>query len=124
LGPGRKMNKEGSLKSVVDDYLTEKDFRQQVIDLAHYLGYMAYFSWTSIHSPAGFPDLILVRDNVIMAVELKTEKGKTTLAQEEWLSALSKAGVRTYIWKPSDWDNIVRCLSNDKTSTNSIPGMR
>ena len=90
--------------------VTERDLREQIRDLCKLFGWRMYFSWSSIHSPQGFPDLVLVRDSVILAVELKSEKGKLTPEQEEWLLALNKAGVKTFIWKPSDFNEIVEVL--------------
>ena len=91
---------------------TEKDFRQQVIDLARILGYKTYFSWTSIHSPRGFPDLVLAnpeQKRVIFA-ELKSDKGKITPQQEEWLGILKDCGQTVYIWRPGDIEAIAEIL--------------
>jgi len=104
--------------------VTEKDFREQVRDLCRIYGWKIYFSWSSLHSPKGFPDLILVRDNIIMAVELKSEKGRTTVEQDEWLAAFSAAGVKSCVWRPHDIDNIAKCLSYDETFASEIPGLR
>ena len=52
----------------------------------------------------------MVRAHTILIVELKSEKGKVKPAQEEWLSALKKASISTYVWRPSDWDEIVEIL--------------
>lgn len=99
-------------KTKIRFVVSERDFRQQVIDLAILLGFKAYFSWTSIHSPRGFPDLVLAnpeKKRVIYA-ELKSEKGKTTPEQDEWLKALAECGQEVYIWKPSLWEEIVAIL--------------
>ena len=104
--------------------ITEKQFQQQIIDLAKICGWKEYHTWRSIHSPAGFPDLILVRDCVILAVELKSKKGKITEAQWDWLEALGKTGVGVYIWGPSEWEDIVRCLRNDQAITPQVQRMR
>jgi len=92
--------------------IKEKDFRQQVVDLAKLLGFMAYFSWTSIHSPRGFPDLVLAHPEKkrVIYVELKSEKGKISLAQDEWLKTLADCGQEVYVWKPSSWEEIVKIL--------------
>jgi len=37
---------------------TEKQFAQQVVDLARLLGWQVYRTWLSVRSQAGFPDLI------------------------------------------------------------------
>ena len=59
---------------------------------------------------AGFPDLVLCRDRVIF-VELKSEKGRLSAAQKHWISKLEKAGVEIYVWRPSQYDEIVAMLS-------------
>lgn len=82
--------------------LSEKQFRQQILDLAHLLGWKCYFTWASLHSPAGYPDLCMVRLSRIIFVELKSESGKVTEAQQEWLDALAATGkVEVYLWRPS-----------------------
>ena len=59
---------------------------------------------------AGFPDLILVRGDRLLAAELKTESGTLTPAQSEWLEALAAAGMETFVWRPDDWDAIAKVL--------------
>lgn len=58
----------------------------------------------------GFPDLFAVRGNVALAVELKTERGKTTPEQERWLSLLREAGIRCEVWRPSQVDDVIAVL--------------
>ena len=90
--------------------ITEKEFRQQIVDLARTLGWLAYWTWRSTHSPAGFPDLVLARERIIFA-ELKTQSGKLTEAQQEWITALREAGGCCYVWRPADWPSIVDVLT-------------
>ena len=74
-----------------------------------------YFSWTSIHSPRGFPDLVLAhpgQKRVIFA-ELKSEKGLVTKYQQEWLDTLDACGQEVYLWGPGDIENIARLLRNE-----------
>jgi hypothetical protein len=83
---------------------TEKQFARQVVHLARIRGWRCYFSWTSIHSPAGFPDLVLVRLSRIIMAELKSDKGKATPEQLAWLTDLDATGkVEAYLWRPVDW---------------------
>ncbi len=90
--------------------ITEKDFRQAILDLCRYTGWKYYFSWTSIHSPAGFPDLLLVRGSELIAAELKSERGRVTPAQQGWIDALSRAGIEVHVWRPADFNAIVARL--------------
>jgi len=51
---------------------------------------------------AGFPDLLLVRERVVFA-ELKSETGRMSMAQQDWMFALREADAERYIWFPKDW---------------------
>jgi VRR-NUC domain len=59
---------------------------------------------------AGVPDLLLVRAGRMICAELKSEKGRVSKAQEEWLDALSAVGVEVYVWRPSEWDEVEEAL--------------
>ena len=91
--------------------LTEKQFEAQVKHLAYLFRWKYYHTWRSIHSPAGFPDCVMIRDKRIVVAELKSEKGKVTLLQEGWLEAFRATGMaEAYLWKPSDFEKIVELL--------------
>ena len=91
--------------------MTEKEFLQQVRDLAKLCGWLVYHTHDSRRSPEGFPDLVLVRGDKVIFAELKSEKGRATSAQREWLDALEKVReVEACLWRPSDWDKIVEVL--------------
>lgn len=101
--------------------VTEAEFLAQVIDLARLLGWrVVHFrpAWTGRgwRTPVqgdgvGFPDTLLVRGSRILAAELKREAGsRTTPDQLAWLAALSDAGVETFLWRPSQLDEIAEVL--------------
>jgi hypothetical protein len=89
--------------------MTEKQFEAQVKELAKLLGYKYYHTYRSIHSPAGFPDCVFVRERVVYA-ELKVGKNQPTPEQYEWLNALAEAGQEVYLWYPDDWQEILSVL--------------
>ena len=91
----------------------ERAFRKQILELARMLGWDAYFTWTSIHSPAGFPDLVLVRGPRLIFAELKTNAGKTTRHQDKWLYHLSRTSAEVYLWRPRDFERIVEILQGN-----------
>jgi hypothetical protein len=92
--------------------ITEKDFESQVKDLAKLFGWKYYHTWRSFHSPAGFPDCVMVREDRLIFAELKSEKGKVSPEQEDWLLAVKVVGkpVESYLWRPSDFDLIKETL--------------
>ena len=97
---------------------TEKGFQAAILELAQRCGWLSYFTWRSIHSPAGFPDLVLCRPprghqpGRLVFAEVKIAQKQPTPAQQDWLEALSMSvpGVECYLWRPTDWDGIVTLL--------------
>jgi hypothetical protein len=84
-----------------------------VVDLAKMLGWKVAWTWNSMHSPKGWPDLFMIRGKDCIAAELKV-KGKLTNEQRDWLAALSGAGVPAFCWKPDDWEEIEFVLAREK----------
>lgn len=91
--------------------ITEKQFAQQVVSYARLMNWRVYQTWNSLHSPAGFPDLCMVRLSRVIFAELKSDKGKPTPEQEAWLADLEATGkVEAYLWRPSDFGAMTEIL--------------
>jgi hypothetical protein len=98
----------------------ERSFTDQVLELAGWSGWRrAHFraaqtvaGWrTPVQADgAGFPDLVLLRKEVIVVAELKARRGKLGPDQLDWLEAWRQVGARVFVWRPDDWDDIVRVL--------------
>jgi len=93
--------------------VTEAEWQQQVIDLAHVLGYRHMHvrrsigkgnRWVTATNVVGWPDLVLwsERQQRLLCVELKSETGKLSDEQDEVLASLAAAGVECFVWRPSD----------------------
>lgn len=79
----------------------ERVLMQQILDLAKMHGWLAYHPWLSVHSEPGFPDIIAVRDGRVLAIEVKSAKGKATKSQRAWLEQLNRVpGVDAMIVRP------------------------
>lgn len=83
--------------------MTEKSLQQAVTDLAHLLKWKSYHTFDSRRSAKGFPDLILCRNERIVAIELKSAKGVATVEQLDWLTVLEAAGVECHLLRPEQW---------------------
>jgi hypothetical protein len=81
-----------------------------VTALAKLLGWKVFHQWLSIRSESGWPDLTLVRPPRLVFAELKTERGKLTLAQDQTLDLLVACGAEVYVWRPYEWDEVVQTL--------------
>lgn len=70
---------------------------------------------TPMQGNPGFPDLVLVRPPRVLFVELKSEKGKLSEHQRDWIADLRGCPhIDVRVWFPSDWDSeIVPLLSKD-----------
>lgn len=104
-------------KSVVvggKPHLSERDFQQQVVDLARLRGWLVYHVPDSRRATCrGYPDLTCIRPFPpygFFYAELKTERGKLRPEQKEWREALRHNGIQYHVWKPHDMDEIIRVL--------------
>ena len=93
------------------DRLSERDFQRQVLDLARLHHWTVYHTFDSRRSTAGFPDLVLVRPPRLIFAEIKTQTGKVTPAQWDWLHSLQACGQYAALWRPSDLRRIERTLA-------------
>lgn len=105
--------------------ISEAEFTKQVLHLARLRGWRtAHFrpgmtqsgNWvTAVQGDGkGFPDLILIRDGEILAIELKVGNNRTTPEQDAWLSAFGSAGASVGVWRPEDWDYIKSTLERQQ----------
>lgn len=90
--------------------LSEKEWQAQVIELARTLGWHHYFTYRSKRSPAGFPDLVLWRDRLVIA-ELKGERGKPSDLQKVCLAGLLAAGQEVYLIRPRHLEALASVLA-------------
>ena len=93
-----------------------KELQTGVVDLARTLGWrVAHFVSVPVRRGGGtvwmtpisadgkgFPDLILVRERVIV-VEIKGDGDRLKAEQEAWLTAFRISGIEAFVWGPKDW---------------------
>jgi hypothetical protein len=64
------------------------------------------------NSARGWPDVFAVRDDRAIAVELKTDSGRVTPEQTEWLARLNAAGIETHLlFLPRQWTVFERIIA-------------
>lgn len=97
-------------RGVLDMAISEKEFQDVTIAFARRKGWMVYHPFDSRRSVAGYPDLVCCRDRIVF-VELKTMRGRLSEAQRTWIAAIAAAGGEIYVWRPSDFEEIVRILT-------------
>ena len=95
--------------------ISEKAFQAMVVALARSRGWKCYHTYDSRRSAKGYPDLTMVRHQPfggggVIWMELKSEKGRVTQDQREWVEELRRAHQRAYVLRPSDWSFIEELL--------------
>ena len=122
----------GSARAILDQQISEREFMQQIIDLATYNGWRVFHDNATnarrkcphcgevLHQPrnvSGFPDLIMLRDGVLLAWEVKREDGrsKPTEAQQAWLHEFKQIPGQpwysTTVVRPSSWGFVEQVLT-------------
>lgn len=106
--------------TVADATITEAEWQEQVIQIAHLTGWRHLHvrrsigkgrQWTTATNIIGWPDLLLwAPDRGFIALELKSETGKATPEQLAVLRELEASGARTMIARPSDAHQVVALL--------------
>lgn len=89
--------------------VSEEHFKDRVIQVAKARGWKVFHALpaqirpgryaTPMQGHAGFPDLVLARDGQVLLRELKSETGRLSPGQKEWLAALGEHGG---LWRPGD----------------------
>jgi len=90
--------------------VTEAEFQRRITDFCDWLGLKWHHETDSRRSRKGFPDLVIAGPGGAIFAELKSEKGRVSKEQQEWLDALAGAGAEFYLWRPSDWPAVEKVL--------------
>lgn len=99
--------------------MNEKQLQQAVLDCATALGWRHFHTFDSRRSDPGFPDLVLARvPDRLLFVELKSETGRMSREQAEWISDLliialsidaqfddGYGPMHVQVWTPEQWDD-------------------
>ena len=108
------------IKSKSGTTILEKDLQADVIEFLHGLGYKVLVTGAARTGHGekeryitpyradgkGFPDIFAVKSGRMLALELKSDIGKASPEQVEWLLALSLCGALTGIVTPSTWEKM------------------
>lgn len=58
---------------------------------------------TATAGNTGFPDLVIAAPNGLIFRELKTERGRVSKEQQQWIDTLQASGHDAGVWRPADW---------------------
>lgn len=93
---------------------SEKAWQAVVVDLACVHGWVAVHFRQMVGNPAGYPDLMLFRGEEVILAELKTETGRVSRRQQEWIDKLAAVGTTVHVWRPSEWSIVVEMLRGER----------
>ena len=104
--------------------MSERVLKNTIVTYARSYGWLVHHdlpsqrangSWATVtQGDSGFPDLVLAHPGntaarlqpQIIYAELKTQRGKLTAGQQNWLDALQAAGQTAVVWRPNDLQDI------------------
>ena len=92
---------------------THVSFQSEIVKQARRLGWKPQYFWHNIHSPKGWLDLVLARpeSSRLIFAELKMPKDYVSKEQQEWIDVWKQyKWVEVYVWRPDDWDEILKIL--------------
>ena len=112
----RRQRQPRAAKTVAPRAETEAQFQAAVITLARYAGWDTYHTYDSRRSEPGFPDLVLAKGGRLIFAEIKTARGRLSLAQRRWLTLLSNTpGVEVALWRPADFHQVKGALADGES---------
>jgi len=81
---------------------------------------------TQGNAAAGFPDVLAIRPPRVLFLELKTDKGRVSPQQEDWLAGLKDSGEEAHLIRlPREWDRLMELIARDPEQlTLKRPGAR
>ncbi len=86
----------------------EKEWQKRVEGVLRQYGWLVFHTLHSKGSTPGYPDICAVKGERLLYAELKTEKGRLSEAQNEWMDALARVPcAEVYIWRPSQFDEVL-----------------
>jgi len=89
----------------------EKHFQRRVVQLATLDRWVVWHTLDSTGTRAGELDLRMIRPPRVIFAELKSQHGRVRLEQAQTIALLEHCpGVEAYLWRPSDWQQIVEVL--------------
>ncbi len=114
------MTRSSHATIAIASLISERDWQRQVTDAADLLGWswchfrpaMTSKGWrTPVSGPlgSGFVDLVLVRGDRLVMVELKAEHGRLTIEQRTVIDLLRPA-VEVHVWRPTDLEIALEVL--------------
>ena len=89
---------------------SERALLEPVRHLARILGWMTYHPHLSRWSERGWPDVVVCRPPRVLFLELKSETGRVSAEQTQWIDALRACGLDARVVRPSDLDEIAAML--------------
>ena len=106
-------------RAVKPPAMSEAELQRVVVELAEIRGWTVNHvrrtiggrhgkGWVTGTTLKGWPDLVLIRPPRIVFVELKSDKGRLEPEQDHVLGLLRLCHLEVHVFRPSDWDDIVR----------------
>jgi hypothetical protein len=96
--------------------LPERDLQDNVLEMARWLNWLTYHTFDSRRSQPGLPDIIAIRNQTVLWIELKKDdRARLRPEQQLWSEKLLEAGQDYRRWSWTSWlsGEVERTLRED-----------
>lgn len=122
LAKGKRDPRSLALRALYGS-VAERDWQEQVEQLLTVTGWHFLRLTDSRRQHAvGWPDLLAVKGSRLLAIECKSQRGKLTPQQTEWLDVLERAGVECHVLRPADVDALHRLVLGTRAHEGAASG--
>ena len=87
--------------------LTEAAFQTRITDFCERVRLKWFHDNDPLRNNPGWLDLTIGGPGGVLFRELKTDTGRLTTDQKDWLHLLQAAGYDAGVWRPRDWEHVV-----------------
>lgn len=92
--------------------MTENEWQRRITDYCDLLGLLWHHETDSRRSKEGFPDLVIVGASGTLFAELKTDTGRLTAKQREWIDRINTSRAEAWVWRPCQWPLVAARLKD------------
>ena len=92
---------------------THDSFQKEIVKVAKLYHWKVQYFWRNFHSPKGWLDLVLTKpeNGRLIFAEIKIPPDDLKPEQQEWIDIWKQyKSVEVYVWRPDDWDDIIKIL--------------
>jgi len=95
---------------LTNNRMSEAEFQKRVVEYATRHFWLVWWTPISKRTNPGEPDLRMLRPPRYVLAELKSQTGRIRPEQAIALEYATQSNIENYLWRPSNWNEIIEIL--------------